>query len=323
MTGAAISLIAGLVLLPVAAEVLVRGAVGLANRAGISPLVVGLTVVAMGTSAPELVVCIDAALRGAPGIAFGNVIGSNIANILLILGVAALIRPVTCEPKSFLRDALVMLAATALFTAATLSGWLLRWQGIGMVALLAAYLVYSYWRERTGQDIADAHVEEVEELDTFKKTALPLVLLLVAVGLGGTIWGAHLLVDGAVEIARSFGVPEEVIGLTVVAVGTSLPELATAGMAALRGHNDVALGNVVGSNIFNLLGIMGITAIVEPIPAPAQVIGFDLWVMGGVSLLLVPFMLTGSRLGRVEATVFLVAYTAYVGVLFVGVERFA
>lgn len=320
MTESIICFIAGLVLLPTAAEVLVRGAVGVANRAGVSPLLVGLTIVSLGTSAPELVVCIEAALSGAPGIAYGNVVGSNIANILLILGVAALLKPVTCDPRSFLRDAVVMLAATALLVVASLFGAVERWQGVGMIALLCLYLVYSYWREKRGQDIAATHVEEVAELDTFKKTSLPLLIGLVALGIGGVLWGADLLVTGAVDLARGFGVPEEVIGLTLVAFGTSLPELATAAVAALRGHNDVGLGNVVGSNIFNILGIMGATAAVMPIPAPAQILSFDLWVLAAVSLLLVPFMVSGSRLGRAEAGIFLVGYGAYIVVQFVGVE---
>lgn len=303
----------GLALLPLAAEVLVRGAVGLSNRAGISPLVVGLTVVAMGTSAPELVVCVNAALSGAPGIAYGNVIGSNIANILLILGAAALIAPIACGPRStFLRDTLAMLAATAVFIALTLTGLIVAWQGGLMVALLAGYLFWSYLREKSGRDPADVHVGEVAELDSFKMTPIALIVVLVLGGLAGVVWGADLLVDGAVGLARSVGVPEAVIGLTMVAIGTSLPELATAGMAALRGHNDVAVGNVVGSNIFNLLGIMGATALVAPVPAPLQIMAVDVWVMLGASLLLLPFILTGGRITRPVGVAFLVAYGLYV-----------
>lgn len=323
MDGLILKFAAGLILLPVAAEILVRGSVGLANRAGISPLVVGLTVVAFGTSAPELVVCINAALTGAPGIAYGNVIGSNIANILLILGVAAIIRPIGCEPRSFMRDASVMLAATALLAAVALTGAVELWHGVVMLSLLGLYLAYAYWRERRGRDVAEMHASEVEELNTFGKMSVPVIAGLVIGGLVGVVWTADLLVTGAVGIARRFEVPEEVIGLTMVAVGTSLPELATAVMAAIRRHEDVALGNVVGSNIFNILGIMGATALVTPIPAPAQILSFDIWVVLGVSLLLVPFMLTGSRLGRREAGLFLALYTAYVVVQFVGVETLA
>ncbi len=305
--------LAGLVLLPVAAEILVRGAVGLANRAGISPLVVGLTVVAMGTSAPELVVCVNAALSGAPGIAFGNVIGSNIANVMLILGVTALIAPILCGPRAaFLRDTLAMLAATAVFIALTLSGVIVGWQGGLMVALLAGYLLWSYWRERTGGDPADLREDEVADLDSFRKTPGVIIAALVLGGLAGVLLGADLLVDGAVGLARGFGVPETVIGLTMVAIGTSLPELATAGMAALRGHNEVAVGNVVGSNVFNLLGIMGVTALVAPVSAPPQVILLDVWVMAASSLLLLPFVLAGGRITRLAGVAFLVAYGLYV-----------
>lgn len=308
--------LAGLVLLPIAAEVLVRGAVGLANRAGISPLVVGLTVVAMGTSAPELVVCVDAALSGAPGIAFGNVIGSNIANVLLILGVTALIAPIVCGPRrAFLRDTLIMLAATALFIGLTLSGIIVAWQGAVLVALLALYLLWSYVRETRARDAAAAavtHVEEVEELDTFKAMPVAVIAVLVLGGLAGVVWGADLLVEGAIGLARAFDVPETVIGLTMVAIGTSLPELATAGMAAWRGHNDVAVGNVVGSNLFNLLGIMGATAMVAPVPAPAQIIAVDVWILAGSSLILLPFVLAGGRITRPVGVAFLALYGLYV-----------
>lgn len=320
MTATILIFLAGLVLLPTAAEVLVRGSVGLANRAGISPLVVGLTVVAFGTSAPELVVCVQAALDGAPGIAYGNVIGSNIANILLIMGAAALIRPITCEVRTFLRDSAVMLGATLLFIAFTLTGAITLWQGLVMLALLVAYLAYSYINERRNNQLAAEEVAEVEELDTFKNMSVPVIVLFVVGGLAGVVWGADLLVTGAIELARGVGIPEEVIGLTMVAVGTSLPELATAIAAALRGHNDVALGNVVGSNIFNLLGIMGATALISDIPAPAQIISFDLWVMGAVSLLLIPFMVSGARLGRVEAGLFLAVYAGYTAIQFIGVN---
>lgn len=303
----------GLLLLPVAAEVLVRGAVGLANRAGISPLVVGLTVVAMGTSAPELVVCVNAALNGAPGIAYGNVIGSNIANVLLILGAAALITPILCGPRAtFLRDTLAMLAATVVFIALTLTGVIVAWQGGLMVALLGGYLLWSYLREKGGLDPADVHVDEVAELDSFKTTPAALIAVLVLGGLIGVVWGADLLVDGAIGLARGFGVPETVIGLTLVAIGTSLPELATAGMAAWRGHNDVAVGNVVGSNVFNLLGIMGATALVAPVPAPLQIMTVDVWVMLAASLLLLPFVLSGGRITRPAGVAFLGCYGLYV-----------
>lgn len=322
MSDALIPFVVGLILLPVAAEVLVRGAVSLANRAGISPLVVGLTVVAFGTSAPELVVSIRATLNGSAGIAFGNVIGSNIANILLILGVAALIKPIVCNPRSFLRDSLVMLGATALFIGLALSGAIVFWNGALMVAMLVIYLIYSYWREKHGADAAKVHEEEAETLDTLKKSNIWLILLMVIGGLGGVIWGADLLVSGAVVIARGFGVPEEVIGLTMVAVGTSLPELATSVMAALRGHSDIGLGNVIGSNIFNILAILGITSMIAPMDVPDQIMQFDIWVMAGISLLLVPIMLSGSRLSRVEAGLFLIVYAAYIGLQFVGVENY-
>lgn len=322
MSSALISFIAGLVLLPVAAEILVRGSVGLARRAGISPLLVGLTVVSFGTSAPELVVCVKAALAGSSGLVYGNIVGSNIANILLILGAAALLKPIACERGPFLRDSFVMVAATVVLVGVMLSGALVFWQGAVMLTALIGYMVYSYRRETAGADVpeAEAHLEEVEELDTFRAMSVPLIIALVIGGLAGVVWGADLLVTGGVELARMVGISEEVIGLTLVAVGTSLPELATSVVAALRGHSDVALGNVVGSNIFNILGILGVTGMVATVPASAQILSFDLWVMVATSVLLVPLMLTGNRLSRLEGVSFLAIYAVYIGVVFVGVE---
>ncbi|MQX36050.1 calcium/sodium antiporter [Roseospira navarrensis] len=314
-------LIAGVVLLPVGSNRLVSGAVALSERLGISPLVVALTVVAFGTSLPELVVCVQAALSGSPGIAVGNVVGSNIANILLILGAAALLKPIACDPKSVTRDGLIMVAATALFVVLALAGLIPRWQGGIMLALLVAYVLFSYWRESSGKDPAEGHLAEVEEFEGLKNRPWSVIVGAILLGLVGVVAGAHLLVTGAVDIARVLGVSEEVIGLTMVALGTSLPELAVAVAAAYKGHSDVALGNVVGSNIFNILAILGATAVVVPIEIPPQILRFDLWAMSAFTLVLIPIMLTGRRIGRAEAGLFLVAYAGYTAIQYVGVDR--
>ncbi len=315
-----IAFAAGLVLLVGAAEALVRGAVAMAERLGVSPLVIGLTVVAFGTSAPELVVCVQAALEGSGGLVYGNIIGSNIANIMLILALAALIRPVQAEMRTFGREATVLILATVAMVVFTWGDGVIRLEGGVLLAALAAYLLWSYIREsRTAAD-ARAAAAELEDLSTLQHKPWWMIVGATVVGLGGVILGARLLVTGAVAIARDWGVSEEVIGLTMVAIGTSLPELATAAAAALKKQNDMALGNVVGSNLFNILGIMGVSALVKPAAAPAQVMAFDAWVMLGVTVLLVPFFLTGRRLARVEGGLLLGGYAAYIAVLFIGVE---
>lgn len=313
--------LAGIILLPVGSNALVSGAVALSERLGVSRLLVALTVVAFGTSLPELVVCVQAALGGSPGIAIGNVVGSNIANVLLILGAAAALRPVTCEPRSFLRDSLIMVAATALFILAALSGLIPRWQGAGMLGLLLLFVVYSYWRDSRGAPEADAHLAEVQEFERLKNRPWAIIIGAIVLGLVGVVGGAHLLVEGAVTIAQALGVSDEVIGLTMVALGTSLPELAVAVAAAAKGQSDVAVGNVVGSNLFNILAIIGTTALVIPIEVPAQIMRFDIWAMAAVSVLMIPIMLSGRRMGRIEGSLFVLAYAGYTALQYIGVER--
>ncbi|KAA5607666.1 calcium/sodium antiporter [Roseospira marina] len=314
-------LIAGIALLPLGSNTLVSGAVAMSERLGVSPLLVALTVVAFGTSLPELVVCLQAALTNAPGIAVGNVVGSNIANILLILGAAAILKPIACDPRTGVQDGLVMIAATVLFGALALGGVIPRWHGLIMLGLLAAYVVFAYRREAAGPHPGDTHLTEVEEFEGLKNRSWAVIIGAILLGLVGVIAGANLLVTGAVDIARSLGVSEEVIGLTMVALGTSLPELAVAVAAAMKGQSDMALGNVVGSNIFNILAILGATAVVVPVVIPDQILHFDLWAMAAVSILLIPIMLTGRRIGRVEAGLFLLAYGGYTTIQYLGVEH--
>ncbi|MCB9948991.1 MAG: calcium/sodium antiporter [Rhodospirillaceae bacterium] len=308
--------VGGLVLLALGADFLVRGAVGLARRLGISPLVIGLTVVAFGTSLPELLVSMRAAVGGATGLAVGNVVGSNIANVLLILGAAAAISPVGCNRTALLRDGSAMLVATALFILAGLLGSIDRAHGIVGLLLLGGYLYACYLMDRRANHaLAAEGVQEVAPIDN----SLAFILLAVLGGLLGVLGGAELLVDGATGLARRSGVSEEVIGLTLVAFGTSVPELATTVAAALRRHSDVALGNVLGSNLFNLLLIMGSVGLVVPFEIPAKIAAFDMWIMGAVSLALMPLMASGGRLSRMEGLALVALYLVFVATQFLGV----
>lgn len=305
-----LALVGGLALLTGGATALVRGASALALRLGLTPLVVGLTVVAFGTSAPELVVSVQAALAGAGGIAVGNVVGSNVANIGLILGLAVLVRPFAVDRSLLRRDVPVLLAVTlgaALVLADRTVGTA---EGAALVAGLAAYLVWSVRQAR--RDTAAAAAVGAD---------LPAPsgpawrdLLLVAGGLIGLVGGADLFVGGAVALAEAAGVSSAVIGLTVVAIGTSLPELATSLVAAWRGESEIAAGNVVGSNLFNLLGILGVAALVRPIAAPGLAMA-DVAVMVGFTLAMAVLMLLGRRLVRLEGAALTSGYVAYLAYL--------
>jgi cation:H+ antiporter len=292
--------IAGLVLLLAGGEALVRGAVSVARRFGLSPLVIGLTVVGFGTSIPELVVGVNAALAGAPGITVGNVIGSNMANMMLILGVAAAIAGVSVSTTALGRDGLMMVAATVAFAAVGVSGTAELWHGVLLVAALGLYLAYSLHSDHGAGGGGE------------RSGALWMPLLLVLGGIAGLMAGAELLVQGAVGIARAAEIPDEVIGLTLIAIGTSLPELATTIVAALRRQTDICLGNVLGSNIFNLLGVMGVAAVVTPISFPPGIVAYDLWALVAMTALLMVFLLTGRRVSRGEGAVLLALYAAYV-----------
>ena len=299
----ALFVLLGLVGLFVGGEFLVRGSVAVARGFGISPLLIGLTVVGFGTSTPELLVSVDAALRGLPDIALGNVVGSNIANILLIVGASALLWPITLNGNFPKRDLVTMLVAALLLLPLFALGAVGRSAGMVLVGGLVIYLVLAFRGARGEQEVQPEY-----------GAAMPLWVAggLVVVGLLALLVGARLLIDGAVAIARDFGLSEAFIGLTIVAVGTSLPELATSLVAALRRQSDIAIGNVVGSNIFNILGILGATAIIAPIPVAARFLAFDLPVMLVASLLLAGLLLFRWSLGRPVGLLMLVAYAAYV-----------
>lgn len=295
-------LLGGLVGLFFGGEALVRGAVGIARRLAIAPLLIGLTVVGFGTSTPELLVSVDAAWRGVPDIAIGNIVGSNIGNILLIVGLSALIWPIRVLGGTLGRDTAVMMAAALILIPVFWLGEMGRLSGALLVAGLIAYLVWAYVKPGEGS------------ADDDPAPMLPLwqAALWVAAGLVALMVGARFLVDGAVSIARSYGISEAFIGLTIVAVGTSLPELATSLIAAFRRQSEIAIGNIVGSNIFNVLGILGVTALIAPIPVAGRFLNFDLPVMIAVSAVLTGLLLTRPRIGRVAGVGLLFAYAAYV-----------
>ena len=305
-----VMIVAGLVLLVLAGDALVKGAVNLSLRLGVPALIVGLTIVAFGTSAPELLVSVDAVLDNAPTLALGNVVGSNIANILLVLGIPALITAVPVA-RSLSGDFLIMIASAVLFIALAWVGPFAWWHGLVLLAGLGAMLWNSYARAQAHRAGAEPDLEGVEEGISGLKIALYLIA-----GIIGLPIGANLLVGGATDIAMQLGVSEAVIGLTLVAVGTSLPELATTVAAALRREAGVAMGNVIGSNIFNLLGIIGIASLVGPIPVPEQMLHLDLWLMLGVSAALGLFVYTGRSIGKVSGVILIALYVVYVVQMF-------
>lgn len=328
MTATLLAIVGGLVLLIAGGELLVRGSVRVAERAGVSALLIGLTLVGFGTSVPELVTSVQAAAVGSPGIAVGNIVGSNLANVLLILGSSALICPLFVTGRALKRDGAFALAVTVLLAAVAVTVGLVRPVGIAFIVLLVGYLFYAWLQERDSTDDHTAAYDKASAVEAVDRSLLQrvaepasgvaawLVPLAIAVaGLTIIVFGARTLVGGAVELARLAGLSEEAIGLTIVAVGTSAPELATSLVAAYRRQAEVAIGNVLGSNVYNLLGIGGFTALIAPTAVPARIAGFDLPFLIAVSGLLLLFAWTGQRLNRVEGAVFLAVYTAYTGYL--------
>ena len=306
---------AGLALLFLGGEGLVRGSVRIAERLGISKLLIGLVIVGFGTSMPELLVSMKAALAGTPEIALGNVVGSNIANVLLIVGMAAVITPILGWERTAVREALVA-ALVSLAAFALVQGEVItKLEGITMLMVLAGYLFLSYWLEKRDPQ-AKTFQHEAEE---FEDIPLPRPWLAPVLALGGIValvFGADMLIEGAVNIARDFAVPDAVIGLSLVAIGTSLPELATAIVAAIRRHYDVVLGNVIGSNIFNILAILGVTVVIQPIEVSARFREIDTPVMLGSALLLLALLFVTKTIGRLWGFLMLALYAAYMVLLF-------
>jgi len=318
-----LQLVGGFLLLIAGGNLLVSGAIGLARRLGISPLLVGLVIVGFGTSTPELVSSVTAALRGSPGIAIGGVVGSNIANVFLIVGIGALLAPIR-TPSGLGWNGVVLLGSALAFAAVVLGGGPLgRLLGLCFLVVLAGYVLSSYAGERRDARHRAIQRREAEELigaatlqpeQNHRAAPSPppvLAALSFLAGVAGVLIGADLMVVGAVALAQHLGLSEAAIGVTVVAIGNTLPEMTTTVVAAHRGHGDVALGNVIGSNIFNILGVLGVTAVVMPMAIPPEIARLDLWVMLAGSVLLLLFAGTGRRISRAEGLTLLAGYIAY------------
>ncbi|WP_226554506.1 calcium/sodium antiporter [Celeribacter naphthalenivorans] len=303
--------VAGLVLLLVAGDMLVRGAVNLSLRLGIPALIVSLTVVAFGTSAPELLVSVSAIFDGVPGLALGNVIGSNTANVLLVLGIPALISTLHVIDNSTRASYLQMIGATVLFILLAMRGQFDWIAGIVLLVALFSMIGHAIYQARCHR-VAQRDVEEEEVEGADPDMPWTKIIGFLVAGLIGLPLGADLLVDASTNIARAFGVSETVIGLTLVALGTSLPELATTVMAALRKQADVAFGNVIGSNMFNLLGIIGVSSLVGTLPVDAELMDFDIWVMLVSSMILGVFVLKRIDITRLWGIVLSALYVLYV-----------
>ncbi|MEM7289786.1 MAG: calcium/sodium antiporter [Pseudomonadota bacterium] len=304
----------GLVLLLAGGDILVRGAVVIAERMAIPPLIIGLTIVSIGTSAPELFISVQAALSGSGGLAIGNVVGSNIANVLLVLGVPAMVAMTCCDEEAIGRNIVVMIGVTLVFMAMLAKGSLGFLDGAILVALTVLFLWDQYRNARNGKD------DLLENSNDTLSEAPRSLTVPIACLIGGIIllpMGAWLTVEAAHNIALSLGVPDEIIGLTIVAIGTSLPELAASLMAAIRGNTNVAIGNVVGSNILNIAAIMGITALIADLDVGDHIIKVDMWMMLAVAIWLVWLAVYKKRISRRSGVFMSVAYTIYLGAAFI------
>jgi cation:H+ antiporter len=309
-------LITGIALLALGGEGVVRGALAVSARLGISPGVTGLTIVGFGTSAPELVVSVDAAVNRLPDIAIANVIGSNISNVLLVLSVCALIAPLSISRRALSHDAMAMVAATVVFLLLAAGEGLGRGDGVVLLLALAAYLLWTYRTEvRAGSDAGTIHRAEASEIAVVPSSTW-LAVVVLAGGFATLLLGSRLTLTAAVELGGRLGISDAVIGLSVVALGTSLPEFAVSVLATVRGHHAVAIGNVLGSNVFNLLGILGVSAMLQPLPLVGRMAATDQWVMLGATLLLVVLMFTGRRLTRLEGALLLGCYAAFITLLY-------
>lgn len=296
----------GLIALLIGGDVLVRGAVSLAEKFQVPHLIIGLTIVAFGTSAPELVVSATAALEGSAGLAVGNVVGSNIANILMVLGIPAIVTLIPNDDPHMKASMIKVLLASGLFWLFILDGNIAFYEALIFLIGLAAFLGWNFWKAKHGDGESDF---EDDIPDTH--WGLPLSLAAIIGGIAGLVIGADILVEGATQIARQFGVSEAVIGLTIVAIGTSLPELATSVAAARRGSMEVAVGNVLGSNLFNILAILGVTGMIVDIPVDAQIGSFDIYVMAGAALWLAFYIWRAMPIGKIGGTAMALAYLAY------------
>ncbi len=315
MTNTILLFIAGLVILIVGADLLVRGSSRLAAAFGVSPLVIGLTIVAMGTASPEIAVSLKAAASGQGDLTLGNVLGSNIFNILFILGITSMIAPIVIAEQLIRKDAPILLGVSLLTVALVLDGNLGAMDGAILLLLLVVYIFFALKQTSSeSKDVQKEYAEEYAKKESRTTKNILKNILFIVVGLGLLVWGSNWLVESAVLIAKVLGVSELVIGLTIVAVGTSLPEIATSVIAALRGESDIAVGNAVGSNIFNLLGVLGISALVSPdgVLVAQQVLQFDLPVMVFVAFVTLPIFYIDNRISRIEGGLLFSYYILYV-----------
>jgi cation:H+ antiporter len=315
----------GLVALVFGAELLVRGASKLATTFGVSPLVVGLTVVAFGTSAPEVAVSVNAALSGNTDLAVGNVVGSNIFNILFILGLSALITPLIVHAQIIRQEIPIMVGACLLLFVLSLDGKISFSESLLLLGTLIAYTAFLIFQSR--KETREVQEEYAKENDSKNKWDAPIYvqIILILIGLSLLVQGSEWLVDSAVIFARMMGVSDIIIGLTIVAAGTSMPEVATSVMAAFKGERDIAVGNVIGSNVFNILGCLGITGLVAPmgLVVPVSVLNFDLWVMLAVCFACIPVFISGREIARWEGGIFVGYYIAYVAYLILASKEHA
>ena len=296
----------GLFLLLISGDFLVRGAIQLSNRLGVPALLVSLTVVSFGTSAPELIVAIKATLSGSPGLALGNVVGSNIANILLVLGLPTLIVGLQNDIADTKRSFGLMIAASLLFIVFGMSGGFSWFYGVVLLSLLAFFLLDTF-RQNSEKALNNESLEFKQRISHSWRTIIFFLIL----GVIGLPVGADLLVTNASALAKGYGVSDAVVGLTLVAIGTSLPELATTFVAVLRKKAEVVLGNLIGSNIFNLLAIIGVTSLISPVPVDPIFIKFDFWIMLGASLLIAPFIFLNIQFNRLSGFLFVALYIGY------------
>ena len=324
MLGEVALFLVGLLLLYFGAEAMVAGSSALALAFGVKPLVVGLTVVAFGTSSPELLVCLTAAIEhtaATDAISIGNIIGSNIANIALILGCASLVRPIQVTEQAVKREYPMMLGASILLVLVIIfdapDQVLSRLDGALLTSGMVGYLLYSYYTAifDSGEEPDEQSPEELEEADPDASPTW-VQIVKITLGIAGLALGAFWMVESAVVIAHALGVPELVIGISIVALGTSLPELATSLIAAFRDESDISVGNVIGSNLFNILLVLGLVSLIAPITVKERVLDFDLWMMLGVSIGIWPILQSGKRISRLEGIGMLVVYTGYIVMLF-------
>lgn len=307
-------LLLGLLVLVVGGEFLVRGAVGIARNMKISPLVIGMTVVSFGTSAPELLVSLQAAIENNPEIAIGNVVGSNIANLALVLGLTVLIFPIYVEKQTKQVDFPMMMLATVLFVVFALDLNMALWEGVVLFVILVVFTIGL---------IRSSRKKGVLEIDDHVKTDSTLFSFgYLTIGLVGLYFGSEWFVEGAVEIAESYGMSKALIGVTIVAFGTSAPELVASTVAAYRKQTDISVGNLVGSNIFNIMAVVGLTATVKPIKVDPSIMSFDVYWMVGIALFMIPVLYVGAKVGRLKGVLLLLSYFSYITILVLRTKGF-